>query len=451
MKKSVRVRDRDRDVRGERNIHFKSLSRLYLLVLVLIGILGLSGSHPVYAGSIYVMTIEGPISPPVAEFIREGIQKSVDEQARCLIIRLDTPGGLDLSMRAIVKDILNSEIPIIVYVSPAGGRAASAGVMITLAADIAAMAPGTNIGAAHPVTMGQEMDKEMARKVENDMVAYVKSIASKRGRNVEWAEKAVRKSVSITEKEALDLGVIDLIATDLNELIGKIHGKKIQKNNKEEVLSITGIPIVYLKENMRHRILKTLSDPNIAYILMMIGMTGLFFELAHPGAIFPGVIGGICLILAFFAFHTLPINYAGILLILLAIILFILEVKVTSFGLLGIAGIICFILGSLMLFRLPSYMGISWKTIIPTVAAVSIFFLFIATLAFKAYLSKPRTGMKGLVGTEGVVKKKIVGEGKVFVHGEYWDAESEEVIEVGDKIEVTDARHLKLKVRRVKK
>ncbi len=433
------------------NLHLKSLVRLCLLVLVLIGILSLSGGHSVYAGSIYVMTIEGPINPPVAEFIREGIKKSVDEQARCLIIRLDTPGGLDLSMRAIVKDILNSEIPVIVYVSPAGGRAASAGVMITLAADIAAMTPGTNIGAAHPVTMGQEMDKEMARKVENDMVAYVKSIASKRGRNVEWAEKAVRKSVSITEKEALNLGVVDLVATDLNELIGKIHGRKIQKNNKEEVLSTNGIPIVYLKENMRHRILKTLSDPNIAYILMMIGMTGLFFELAHPGAIFPGVIGGICLILAFFAFHTLPINYAGILLIILAIILFILEVKVTSFGLLGIAGIICFILGSLMLFKVPSYMGISWKTIIPTVAAVSTFFLFIATLAFKAYLSKPRTGMKGLIGTEGVVKKKIVGEGKVFVHGEYWDAESEEVIEVGDKIEVTDARHLKLKVRRVQK
>jgi membrane-bound serine protease (ClpP class) len=354
-------------------------------------------------------------------------------------------------MRVIVKNILNSEVPIIVYVSPSGARAASAGVMITLAADIAAMAPGTNIGAAHPVTMGQEMDKEMARKVENDMVAYVKSIASKRRRNVEWAEKAVRKSVSITEKEALDSMVIDLIATDLNDLIRKIDGRRIKRDDKEEVLSTSGAPVVFLKENLRLRVLKTLSDPNIAYILMMIGMTGLFFELAHPGAIFPGVLGGICLILAFFAFHTLPVNYAGILLIILSIILFILEIKVTSFGLLGIAGIICFILGSLMLFKVPSYMGLSWKTIIPTVAVVSLFFLVIGTLAFKAYLSKPKTGMEGLIGAAGVVTQKIVGEGKVFVHGEYWHAYSEEVIEAGDKIEVTGAQDLRLRVRKIQK
>ncbi len=425
--------------------------RFHLIALAFVSALCLSWVPTTYAESIYVVTIQGPINPPVAEFVKDSIEKSAAERAKCLIIKLDTPGGLDLSMRAIVKTILNSEVPIVVYVSPSGARAASAGVMITLAADIAAMAPGTNIGAAHPVTMGQEMDKDMARKVENDMVAYVKSIASKRRRNVEWAEKAVRKSVSITEKEALDLMVIDLIASDLNDLIRKIDGRTIKRDDKEEVLSTGGAPIVFLKENLRHRVLKTLSDPNIAYILMMIGMTGLFFELAHPGAIFPGVLGGICLILAFFAFHTLPVNYAGILLIILSIILFILEIKITSFGLLGIGGIICFILGSLMLFKVPSYMGLSWKTIIPTVAAVSLFFLVVGTLAFKAYLSKPKTGMEGLIGAAGVVTQKIVGEGKVFVHGEYWHADSEEVIEAGDKIEVTGAQDLRLRVRKIQK
>ncbi|HIC91756.1 MAG TPA: nodulation protein NfeD [Syntrophaceae bacterium] len=428
---------------------YKVIWTICLAAWIIIYTGGLSHVQAAHKGFIYVLTVNGPINPAIAEFVIENVEKAAQDKAHCLIIQLDTPGGLDLSMRSIVKSILNSEIPVIVYVSPSGARAASAGVMITLAADIAAMAPGTNIGAAHPVTLGQEMDKEMMRKVENDMVAYVKSIASKRRRNVQWAEKAVRKSVSITENEALNLMVIDLIARDLNELIQRIDGWEIKRNGKE-VLSTRETSIVFLEENLRHRILRTLSDPNIAYVLMMIGMTGLFFELAHPGAIFPGVIGGICLILAFFAFQTLPINYAGILLIILSIILFILEVKVTSFGLLGIAGIICLILGSLMLFRVPSYMGVSWKTVIPTVGAISLFFLIIGTLAFKAYVSKPKTGMEGLIGAQGVATKRIVGEGKVFVHGEYWNAESEEVIESGEKIEVIGSEHLRLKVKKIK-
>jgi len=428
----------------------KAIWTICLVAWIIICTRGFSEIRAAAKGFIYVLTVNGPITPVIAEFVVENVEKAAQDKANCLIIQLDTPGGLDLSMRSIVKSILNSETPVIVYVSPSGARAASAGVMITLAADIAAMTPGTNIGAAHPVTMGQEMDKEMMRKVENDMVAYVKSIASKRRRNVQWAEKAVRKSVSITEEEALNLMVIDLIVRDLNELIQRIDGWEIKRDGKE-VLSTRETSIVFLEEDLRHRILRTLSDPNIAYVLMMIGMTGLFFELAHPGAILPGVVGGICLILAFFAFQTLPINYAGILLIILSVILFILEVKVTSFGLLGIAGIICLILGSLMLFRVPSYMNVSWKTVIPTIGAISLFFLIIGTLAFKAYVLKPKTGMEGLIGTKGVAIKRIVGEGKVFVHGEYWDAESEEVIESGEKIEVTGSEDLKLKVKRVQK
>ena len=326
---------------------YKVIWTICLAAWIIICTQGFSEIRAAAKGFIYVLTVNGPITPVIAEFVVENVEKAAQDKANCLIIQLDTPGGLDLSMRSIVKSILNSETPVIVYVSPSGARAASAGVMITLAADIAAMTPGTNIGAAHPVTMGQEMDKEMMRKVENDMVAYVKSIASKRRRNVQWAEKAVRKSVSITEEEALNLMVIDLIVRDLNELIQRIDGWEIKRDGKE-VLSTRETSIVFLEEDLRHRILRTLSDPNIAYVLMMIGMTGLFFELAHPGAILPGVVGGICLILAFFAFQTLPINYAGILLIILSIILFILEVKVTSFGLLGIAGIICLTLGSLM-------------------------------------------------------------------------------------------------------
>jgi membrane-bound serine protease (ClpP class) len=399
-----------------------------------------------------VAKIDSIINPVVVEFIAESIERSSKDGAECLIIQLDTPGGLDLSMRKIVKDMLSADIPIIVYVSPGGARAASAGVMITMASNIAAMSPGTNIGAAHPVTMGgQKIDKEMEKKVVNDAVAYIKSIAEERGRNAKWAEDAVRKSVSVTEKEALNLKVIDLVAPDIKTLLLEINGRKVKTAKGTFTLNTKDAEPVFINMGIRHNILNILSNPNIAYVLMMIGFLGLYFELAHPGVIFPGVIGAISLILAFFAFQTLPINYAGILLIVLAIILFIVEVKVTSFGLLTIGGIISMLLGSLMLFESPvPYLRVSWAVLIPVVLGTSALFILSATLAFRAYISKPTTGMEGLVGEIGTAKTEILQEGKVFIHGEYWNAYSDEVIPEGEKVRVLKVDSLRMKVERLK-
>ncbi len=425
--------------------------RIALVGLVLAGLL--LGNFPKAAqaakGEVYVVEVSGTINPGLAEYVIRSIEKANGEEAACLVIQLDTPGGLALSMRSIVMAVLASKIPVVVYVSPSGARAASAGVMITLAADIAAMAPGTNIGAAHPVNLGQkEMDKAMAEKVVNDMVAYTKSISEKRGRNSEWAEKAIRESVSATETEALDLKVIDLIAEDLDDLIEKIDGRDLKDKG---TLVTKGLNRVILTESLRDKILKTLSDPNIAYLLMMIGMAGLYFELSHPGAIFPGVIGAISLILAFFAFQTLPVNYAGILLIALALILFILEMKVTSYGLLSLGGVISLFLGSLMLFEgTAPEMRLSLRVLIPTVVMVSGFFVVVAGLVFRSQISKPRTGDKGLVGEVGVVKERLGPEGKVFVHGELWNAEASEPIETGVKVRVIEVDQLVLKVEEVK-
>ena len=419
---------------------------LFISILVLFSLLICATS----AGKrqVNVMRVDSIINPVVAEFIEESIDKSSKDGAECLIIQLDTPGGLDLSMRKIVKTMLNANIPIIVYVAPSGARAASAGVMITLASNIAAMAPGTNIGAAHPVAMGgKKIDEEMEKKVVNDAVAYVKSIAEKRGKNIEWAEEAVRKSVSVTEKEALNLKVIDLIAEDIESLLKNIHGKKVKTVNETITLDTQGKKPIYMDMGIRQNILNVLSNPNIAYILMMLGLLGLYFELAHPGAIFPGVIGAICLILAFYAFQTLPVNYAGILLIILAIILFIIEVKVTSFGLLTIGGIVCMLLGSLMLFDSPlPYLRVSWSVLVPVVLGTSSLFILAATLAFRAYLRKPSTGKEGLVGETGIAKTDIAKDGKVFTHGEFWDAYSDETIPEGERVRIVKVDKMRLKV-----
>jgi membrane-bound serine protease (ClpP class) len=400
-------------------------------------------------GEVYVAKVSGTINPGLAEYLIRSMETASTEGAGCFVIQLDTPGGLALSMRSIVMAMLSSQIPIVVYVSPSGARAASAGVMITMAADIAAMAPGTNIGAAHPVNLGQKkMDKTMAEKVVNDMVAYIKTIAEKKGRNTEWAEKAVRESVSVTEKEALELNVIDLIAEDLDDLLEKIDGRELKGKG---TIHTKGVKRVSLAESLRDKILKTLSDPNIAYILMMIGLAGLYFELSHPGAIFPGVIGAMSLILAFFAFQTLPVNYAGILLIALALVLFILEMKVTSYGLLSIGGIICFFLGSLMLFESTGpAMRLSWRVLIPTVVMVSGFFVAVAGLVFRSQISKPKTGQRGLVGDMGIAKSRLEPQGKVFVHGELWNAVAGENIEAGARVRVVGVDRLLLTVEEVK-
>ncbi|MGW8301546.1 MAG: NfeD family protein [Desulfobacterales bacterium] len=396
-------------------------------------------------GDIYIVKLADAISPGSAEFIKNSIEKAEAEEAACIIIELDTPGGLAESMRLIIQDILGSQVPVIVYVSPSGARAASAGVMITMAADVAAMAPGTNIGAAHPVGAGgKEISGTMSEKVINDMVAHAKSVAEQRGRNKEWVEQAIRESVSVTETEALKENIIDLIAKNLDDLIRQLNGRKIKDKG---VLTLDKAKKVFVKPSLRTKILKTISNPNIAYILLMIGFAGLYFELSHPGAIFPGVIGGIALILAFFALQTLPVNYAGILLIILAIIFFIMEMKISSYGLLSVAGIVSLLLGSLMMFKdTGPDMRLSLKVLLPTIILISGFFVFVAGLVFRAQMAKPRTGTKGLVGEIGMVKKALTPEGKVFVHGELWNARAGKAIDEGAKVRVVNVVNLMLEV-----
>lgn len=396
-------------------------------------------------GDVCLIKISADINPGVADFMKRGMKYAAENDYGCIIIQLDTPGGLSESMREMVMDILASKLPVVVYVAPGGARAASAGVIITMAADIAAMAPGTNIGAAHPVGIGgKDIGGPMSDKITNDMAAYARSIASKRQRNAEWAENAVRKSASVTETEALKEKVIDLTAKDIDDLIKQINGRNIQDKG---VLNLSDYKITEYMEPLRTKILKTIGNPNIAYILMMIGLAGLYFELAHPGAVFPGVVGGIALILAFFSFQTLPVNYAGILLIILAVIFFILEMKIASYGLLSIAGIVSFLLGSLMLFdgSVPG-VKISLDVLLPTFIFISLFFVVVSALVFKSQISKSRSGLEGLIGETGTVKQDIAPEGKVFVHGELWNAISKNPLRAGTKVKVVKVEGLVVEV-----
>ncbi len=401
-------------------------------------------------GEVMVITVDGVINPVASEFIGTNIKKAVKRNAEALVIELDTPGGLDTSMRSIVKEIIGSEVPVVVYVAPSGARAASAGVFIALAAHIAAMAPGTNIGAAHPVGLGEKMDKTMAEKATNDAAAYIKSLAERRGRNAQWAEKAVRESISATESEALKEHVIDLVSRNLDTLLSDINNTKVQTAFGEKVLRTKNAKVVREEAGLRHKILNFISDPNVAYILMLLGFYGLFFELTNPGAIFPGVLGGICLILAFYAFQTLPVNYAGLLLIILAIILFILEVKIVSHGVLAIGGVISMIIGSLMLFESSGpFLKLSLYLVIPAVLATALFFSLTIGLALKAYRRKPVTGREELIGMEGIAKTDIAKEGgMVSIHGELWSAYSDEKIGKSDTIVVEDVKGLRIKVRK---
>jgi membrane-bound serine protease (ClpP class) len=337
-------------------------------------------------------------------------------------------------------------------VAPSGARAASAGVFITLAAHIAVMAPGTHIGAAHPVTLGAEgkEDKTMSEKIVNDTVSYIKTIAETRGRNAAWAEKAVRKSVSITEDEAVTQKVVDFISPDIQSLLTKIDGKVLKFNDITRTLHTKGAQPRSIQMSWRDRLLDIISNPTIAYILLMLGIYGIFFELSSPGAILPGVVGGIFIILAFYALQMLPVNYAGLALILFAIILFIAEIKVVSHGLLAVGGVISLLLGSVMLFRSPQeYMRVSMSVIIPAVVVSAAFFIFAVMKAINARLKKPTTGTEGLIGEVGIVSTPIAHEGKVSIHGEFWNAISEENIEKGEKVQVVGVTHLKLKVKKI--
>ncbi len=422
------------------------------LLALLTGSVRAQTQDSVRAGTIYLIDVDGIINPVSAQYILRHIEQAEEAGAECLIIRLDTPGGLLESTKDIVKRMLSANVPIVVYVSPSGAGAVSAGVFLTLAAHIAAMDEGTNIGAAHPVSIGETSDtsRVMEEKVTNWAVAYIRSIAEKRGRNADWAEQAVRRSISCTEKEALKQGVIDLVAPSLDSLLLALDGRKVQLAAGSKILRTKGAEVVNLPMTFRDRILYKISHPTVAYILLILGIYGLFFELSNPGAILPGVVGGIFLILAFFALQTLSVNYAGLLLILFAIVLFILEVKVTSYGILTLGGIVSMIIGSLMLFNtydLPA-LRVSLSVVVAAALTTAAFFVFALGMALKAKRTKPTTGREGLIGEQGVALSHLGPdeEGQVKLHGEIWRAISTQSVRKGERIRVVGVEGLTLKV-----
>ena len=398
-----------------------------------------------------VMELEGAITPVTVRLVSVAVDKAQAEHAQALVLLLDTPGGLERSMRSICQTILNSEVPVIVYVAPTGARAASAGVFITMAAHVAAMAPATNIGAAHPVTVGGGTgDKEMMKKVENDAAAFVRSIATERGRNVEWAEKAVRSSVSATEREAVKLKIVDLVADSVPDLLAKVDGRTVKTAKGSVTLHTKDAPVKKIDVRFRDRFLALISDPNVAYILMMAGMLGLFFELSNPGAILPGVIGGISLILAFFAFQSLPINWAGLLLILFGVVLLIAEIKVVSHGVLTVGGVVAMLLGSMMLFDAPEAAGalrLSWWVIVPAVGSTTALVVFALSFGVRALYRTPSTGAPGMVGQMAVVRVPLAPEGQVAVQGELWHAVAQDgPIAAGEPVTIVGVDGLTLTV-----
>jgi membrane-bound serine protease (ClpP class) len=397
-------------------------------------------------GEVMIIDIVGAISPGSAAFLKRGIEEAEEREVHLVVIQLDTPGGLGSSMRTMVKSILNSTVPVVVYVAPKGAGAASAGVMITVAAHVAAMAPGTNIGAASPVTAGGgEIQGTMSRKVMNDMASYGRGIAKDKGRNADWVEKAIREAVSITAREAEKMKVVDLVAENLDELLEVLDGREVTLKDGKKILKTKGLTQSFYKPGFRDGILKIISDPNISFILLIIGAAGLYFEFSNPGAIFPGVIGAISLIVAFYSFQALPVNYAGLILIALSIIFFIAEIKVTSYGALSLGGVISLALGSLMLFE---DVKVSLKLMAPTIVLISAFFILVSSLAFRAYKTKPKSGMEGMIGLVGQVKETIDPEGLIFVRGENWRAVSGEKIEPGERVQVENAEGLVLTVKR---
>jgi membrane-bound serine protease (ClpP class) len=404
------------------------------------------------SSQIDVLHVKGTINPVLVDYIRNGIDQAEENNAIACIIQLDTPGGLDTSMRDIVKDIVNAEVPVVVYVSPSGSRAASAGVFITMAAHVAAMAPNTAIGAAHPVAIGTEGEAEiseaMEEKVVNDAAAYIRSIAEAHGRNMEWAEKAVRESVSATEQEALELNVIDMVAPNLDALVAQLDGRQVTMLDGSMVtLHTQGASINPVKMSLIEDFLYAIADPNIAYILLSLAMLGLMVEISNPGLIFPGVVGGICLLLAFYSLGMLPVNYAGVLLIVLAFGLFIGEVLTTTFGLFTAGGVTSLIIGSLILFKGgPLFQIDPW--LIATVAIlVGGLFAFIINQVIRAHRRQASTGREELIGKTAVVKVALEPEGTVFLKGERWTAVSETGrVEPEEMVMITKVDGLKLYV-----
>lgn len=419
----------------------KSFTYVLLILLPVIAI----------SADIHLITIEGSINPVTAKFVEDAVIRAEKADAAALIIQLDTPGGLLASTRWMVKRMLPAKVPIIVYIAPSGARAGSAGVFITLASHIAVMAPGTNIGAAHPVTMGGQMDSTMSKKATNDAAAFARSIAEERGRDLDWAEAAVRESASITAEDALEKGIVDFIARDIDEVLENINDRVVKLGEDEITIELDEHEIIEFQMSWREKMLDKISDPNIAYILLMLGFYGLLFELYNPGAVLPGIIGGICIILAFFAMQTLPVNTAGLLLIIFAIILFLLEIKVQSYGMLTIGGIVSLILGSIMLFRgeveFPTMaVQVSMSVLIPVIGFTMLFFLVIIGFGIKAQNRKPDYGREALIGKEALVVKTLTPEGLVRVEGEIWRAVAESNFEIGEKLLIIGKTGMQLKV-----
>ncbi len=426
-----------------------------VITLLVISVILIVASVPAIAGEVHSIRIDGVINPVSSQFIIKAVDRAENEKAEALIIELDTPGGLLEATREIVQRFLAAEVPVIVYVSPSGARAGSAGVFITMAAHIAVMAPGTNIGAAHPVTVGgggmpgAEKDTSgqsvMGEKMTNDAVAMIRAIAEERERNVEWAEESVRNSASITDKEALKRNVIDLIAEDTHALLTSIDGRTVKLSKSEKVLDTEHVSIQYFEMSWRERLFDYITNPNIAYILMMVGIYGIIFELSSPGSILPGTVGGICLVLAFFAFQTLPINIAGVLLILFGIMLLLLEIKVVSYGGLTIGGAIALFLGSIMLIEtdIPE-LQISLGVIIPAVIGTVVFALFAVALGVKAQSRKVTTGQEGLIGKTGKALEDLDPRGAILVEGEYWIVVSASHVKKGNLVKVLRVKGMKL-------
>ena len=427
----------------------------FIRILLLLGLV-ITASIAVEAEAassrIDVLHAEGVINPVLVDYIERGIEQAEDNNAIACIIQMDTPGGLDTSMRDIVKDIVDARVPVVVYVSPAGARAASAGVFITMAAHVAAMAPNTAIGAAHPVSIGAEgeegMSETMEEKVVNDAAAYIRSIAEAHGRNMEWAEKAVRESVSATEREALELNVIDMVAPDLDSLVSQLDGREVTMLGGNVVtLHTQEATINHITMNTIEDFLYAISDPNIAYILLSLATLGIMAEIFNPGLIFPGVVGGICGLLAFYSLGVLPVNYAGILLVVLAFGLFIAEAFTASFGLFTAGGITSLVIGSLILFKGGPLFQVSPWLITTVAVIIAAFFAFIISRVIRTHRRQASTGREELIGKTAVVKVALEPEGTVFFKGERWRAISEEGrVEPGETVIITKVDGLKLYV-----
>jgi membrane-bound serine protease (ClpP class) len=428
----------------------KTLRAFSFVLFFAVGLSVLAQPKDGAAPHVDLINIDGAINPAVDDYIREAISRSKLNGARALIIQLDTPGGLLNSTRTIVKEMLGAQVPVFVYVGPAGAGAGSAGVFITMAAHIAAMAPGTNIGAAHPVAGGgQEVKGVMGEKIENFTASFSESIAQKRGRNTEWAIQAVRKSVAITETEALKKNVIDIIAKDIDDLLKQADGRSIDLDGHKHTLALKGAAVVRYEMSLKQKVLNTIGDPNIAYLLMMAGILGLYMEFAHPGVIFPGVAGAICLLLAFASLQLLSINYTGLALIFLGVALLVGEAFAPSFGVLGVGGIIALALGSLLLFDTPnSDFAVDRSIVFTAVGTLGSFVLAVSYLVFRSQHAKPTLGLQGLVGEVGEVRGKLGPKGRIFVHGETWSAQADHEIDVGEKVRVVGFDGMCLKVTR---